>query len=175
MDKYLKLLTDKISALYRAYENHAFNSFMKGYINRRLIVSFNDNNTIHFALFEKNNQQEFELVDEVYIGFDKKRSLYEAVALNIFAKALGNVLIHKLNDNMYYNAKHKPYVLVIAEDIRINHLIREIITNQNEPVTMDNKIINEVNKHVKSRRVCWSFLSQIEDRTALTNEIFRKW
>lgn len=175
MDKYLSLLTEKLCDLYYAYENHAFHSFMKGYVNRRIVVTFMANNTIHFALFEKNIEHEFELVDEVYIGFDEERDLYEAVSLNIFAKALGNVLIHKLSDEMYYNTKHKPYVLVNVEDKKLNRLINKIITNQTEPISIDNKTINEVNKRVKSKKVCWSFLSQIEDRTALTNELFRRW
>ena len=173
MNKYLALLTSKISDLYRAYENHAFNSYVTDKNNRRLVVSFKTNNTIHFALFEKNQLQEFELIDEVYIGFDNDRDLYEATSLNVFIKAMGNVVIYNLNNNGYYSPKHKPYVYVIAEDQKINQYINQIIENQ--AVKLNTEIIDSINKKVKRKKIEWSFLSQIEDRTELTNEIFRKW
>jgi len=173
MNKYLNLLTNKIYELYRAYENHAFNSYIQGKSNRQIIVNFKSNNTIHFALFEKNQSHEFELIDEVYIGFDDERKLYEAVSLNIFIKILGNVTIHKLDNNSYFNAMHKPYIYVMVEDRIINNNINKLIANQEEK--LNTEIIDDISKHIKSKKVCWSFLSQIEDRTELTKEMFRKW
>ena len=173
MNKYLDLLTNKIYDLYRAYEDHAFNAYINGKNNRRLIVNFKNNNTIHFALFERNQKKEFELVDEVYIGFDDERDLYEVIALNVFIKALGNVMVYKLSNNSYYNPKHKPYIYIISEDQEINDYINKIIKNQAEK--LDTKIIDDISKKVKRKKIEWSFLSMIEDRTELTRELFRKW
>ena len=176
MDIYLRELTNKLYELYRAYEDHAFHSYMNGKNNRRLVVNFKPDNTIHFALFEKNQSQEFELVDEVYIGFDDERELYEATALNIFIKALGNVMIHHLGDNMYYNSKHKPYVLVIAEDRKVMNIIDKLIENQEkEAINLNNEIVKEINYLVKTKKYDSQFLYQIEDRMALTKELFRRW
>ena len=173
MNKCLNELTNKLYELYRAYENHAFNSYMNGKNDRRLVVNFKTDNTIHFALFEKNQSQGFELSDEVYIGFDNERDLYDAVALNIFIKALGNVMIYKLDSNGYYSPKHKPYVYITVKDQKINKYINQIIENQE--TQLNTEIIDNVNEKVKKKKVEWSFLSLIEDRTALINEMFRKW
>ena len=149
MNKYLTLLTDKISNLYRAYEDNAFNSYMQGNNSRRLVVNFKTNNTIHFALFENHQSQEFGLVDEVYIGFDDERALYEAVALKIFIKALGNVIIYKLDNNGYYSPKHKPYVFVTVEDQKINNYVNQMIANQE--IRLNTEIIDIINKRVKKK------------------------
>ena len=173
MNKYQNLLANEICKLYRAYEDHAFNAYINGKNNHRLVVNFKTDNTIYFALFEKNQKKEFELVDEVYIGFDDERDLYEVIALNVFIKALGNVMIYKLGDNSYYNPKHKPYIYIISEDQKINDYINKIIKNQVEK--LDTKIIDDISKKVKRKKIEWSFLSMIEDRTELTKEMFRKW
>lgn len=173
MNKYLELLTNKMYELYDAYEDHAFNSYVNNQNKYRLVVKFTEYNKIGYLLFEKNK---VELVDEVYIDFEGDRDLYEAIALRIFVKALGNVIVHKLGCDMYFNPKHKPYILVIVEDERIINLLDQMIENQeNENLNLEHKIVKNTSNIVKRYKCDWSFLSQIEDRVALTKELFRRW
>lgn len=174
MNSYLNLLTEKIFDLYTAYEDYAFSSYVKDENKYKLVVTFTDNNSIHFAMFEKNSKHEFELLDEIYISFEEERELYEAISLRLFVKALGNVMIHKLDNNMYFNAIHKSYVLVIAKDKEVNDMFDNIIVNQeNEIISLDNEIIEKKAALVRSKKCNNLFLCAIEIRAKMTREILR--
>ena len=173
MNKYLSLLTNKVYELYRAFEDHAFNSYVSGKNNYKIVINFKPNNTIHLVLFK--GEYDKQKVDEVYLSFDNERKLYEALSLRLFALILGNVQIYKLDNNMYHNPKHKPYSLVIIDDQVINTTVKSILENNENRVSLDNEVINNISKKIKYLKPEWSFLSLIEDRTAITKELLRKW
>ena len=176
MNKYLEILTKKIFELYDVYDSYAFASYIKGENKYKLIIKYEEKNTLHFLMLEKNINNEYELADEVHINFEDERNLYEAISLRLFSKVLGNVMIHKANDNTYYNTKHKGYILLIAEDKEIKELIDKIIINQeSECINLEHKMITDASKKTKTKKIDWEFLSSLEDRTELTKEIFRRW
>ncbi len=175
MNKCLNELTNKLYELYRVYEDYAFNSYVKNENKYTIVIHFREKNIIHYALFEKKNLDEYEIFDEVNIDFERERKQYEAVSLQLFAKAIGNVMIYTYGNSMYYNEKHKPYTLIIADDKEISHQIDRIIMNQEIEHIIDHPIIESVCRLVKIKKMDWPFLSQIEDRTMLTNELLKNY
>lgn len=175
MNSFLNLLTEKLFNLYDVYEDHAFNSYVKDENKYKLVVTFMEKNMIHFAMFEKDEKFEYQLVDEIYIGFEQERDLYEAISLKLFIKALGNVMIHKIDRDIYFNAKHKRYVVIIAKDNELRDLFNQIIINQeNKIIDLNSKIVKEKDALVKSKIFDRGFLNYLDNRVQITKDMLRR-
>ena len=167
MNKFVIELTDRINELYKTYESYIWNGK-----NRRLAIVFQNNMTLTFYLYEDN-----ELVDELHLSFDRKEyDLYKAICLRTFVISLGNVLVHKLEDeDAYYNDKHKPYLVVISKDKKINNLIDLILENQEkEIINYNTDIIKNTSSLVKRKVYDKNFLKQLDTRIRLSHEML-KW
>lgn len=168
MNKYVDLLTDKLYELYKTYESYAWKDN-----NRRIVVKFNDKK-LSFYLYELSFHDE--VVDDFHVSFDKvEYDLYKIICLRLFVMIIGNVKIHRLGNDMYYNSVHKPYLLVINKDMELNILIDEMIVRQDKEIlNFDMDIIKDVSKNVKKKRYSNHFLDNIDMHTILLREIFRR-
>ena len=89
---------------------------------------------------------------------------------------LGNVMIHKLDKDIYYNTKHKPYLIIVSKDKEMIKLIDETIVNQeNEFINLDHKKVIEVSNNVKKRHLSRQLYKELDMRIALTEALFRGW
>ena len=174
MDKNLCLLTEKLCELYDAYEDYAFNSYVHNDNRYLLIIRFGNGGLISYLLFDNISDH---LVDDVHIDFEHQEyDLFYALALRLFVKSLGDTMIHKLDDNTYGNSIRKPYVQVVTDDTYLLNMFDELIKNQEkEYLNLDNMLVEKESKKVKVRHFDRQLINQIEDRTALTKELFRGW
>ncbi len=173
MNKCLELLTVEVCGLYRAFEDYAFNSYVKGDNRIIIVLKFAKNNTISYLLYDRNTK---ELLDECHLNFDGENTLYEALSLRLFAFAFGNVVVHRLDDNMYYNLKHKPYALAVASDEEVRDKIDEIVQLQEKyDINFEHEVIKNISSKVKTKKLKLSFIGQIQDRIILTNEVYKRW
>ena len=168
MNNFLINLTNKISELYKMYETYIWKNE-----NRRLAVIYGDNLMITFYLFESS-----QLIDEISLSFDKKEyDLYKAICLRTFIVLLGNVMVHKMeNDDVYYNNIHKPYLALIVKDKNVATSIDKILVNQLNVITNFNikEVVdasNKVNNKVYSKK----FLNRFDARIKLSREMLKRW
>ena len=174
MDKHLSLFTQKLYELYDAYEDHAFNSYVHNDNRYLLVLRFSNGELISYLLFDNITGH---LVDDVHIDFENQEyDLFYVLALRLFVKSLGDVMIHKIDDNTYGNNIRKPYVQVVTDDAQLLKTFDELIKNQEvEYLNLDNKLIQGESLKVKIHHFDRHLINQIEDRTALTKELFRRW
>lgn len=168
MNKFVIEVSDKINELYKIYESYIWKSD-----NRKLAIVFQNNMILTFYLYDNN-----ELVDEIHLSFNKNEyDLYKAICLRTFVSVLGNVLVHKLDDeNAYYNVKHKPYLAVISKDDNISSLIDLMLENQEkEIIDCNTTIVKDTTNLVKKRIYDKKFLQELDLRVKMSNEILRRW
>ena len=169
MNNYINELTDKLYELYKTYESYAWK-----YNDRRIVIAFQKDRRLSFYLYELYGQKE--LVDDLHLSFDKlEYDLYKIICLRLFVMIIGNVKIHKLGNEMYYNPIHKPYLLVINKDMELKKMIDEMIVRQdNEILNFDIDIVKDVSKNVKKKKYSKQFLDNIDAHTKLLREILRR-
>ena len=167
MNKFVNELTERINEFYKIYETYAWKQS-----NRKVVVSFGEKKNLSFYLFEND-----EPIDELQLSFDEKEeNLYRAICLRTFIMIIGNVKIHKLSDDMYYNPHHKPYLLIISRDKKLcNDLDRLIEIQTNEILNFDTDIVKNSVSKVKYKKYSKKFLSELDTRIDLSREMFRKW
>ena len=160
-------ITDKIYELYKIYETYAWHNN-----HCKLVVHYRNNNTISIYLYQND-----ELLDDVHINFtEKEKPIYEVLSLNLFILTIGNVEIHKLGNDMYYNAHHKPYLLIISSDKEITKTLDTLVSRQNDEVlSLDMDIIKDKSKKIKKKTFNKKFIEAIDNRTQLTETLFRRW
>ena len=167
MNKFINELTERINELYKTYESYIW----KGK-NRRLAIVFQDNMILTFYLYKDN-----ELIDELHLSFSENEyNLYKAICLRTIVISLGNVLVHKLEDeDAYYNDKHKPYLVVISKDKNISNLIDLMLEKQEkEIINYNTDIIKNTSSLVKRKVYDKKFLNELDKRIMLSHEML-KW
>jgi hypothetical protein len=170
MNKFIDELSNKMYELYKVYESYALNE-----TNRKIVIVLEKGNIISIYLYNMGNNDE--LLDDVHISFaSKETNLYYAIALRLFVKTLGNVMIYKLSNDMYYNATHKRYLLYIVKNEKLKEMIDEIVVRQEqEVICYDTDIVRKTTESVKNKVYSRKILSEIDNRTRFTNEMLRKW
>ena len=170
MNRFIDELSNKMYELYKVYESYAWNKS-----NKKVIIVLEKNNIISIYLYNTVNNQE--LLDDVHISFDNKEiNLYYVVALRLFVKTLGNVMIHTLGNDMYYNATHKRYLLYIVKNEKLKKIIDELVSRQeNEIICYDTDIVKNITETIKNKIYSRKILSEIDNRTRFTNEMLREW
>lgn len=170
MNKFIDELSNKMYELYKVYESYALNE-----TNKRIVIILEKNNIISIYLYDLENNDE--LMDDVHISFaSKETNLYYAIALRLFVKTLGNVMIYKLSNDMYYNATHKRYLLYIVKNEKLKEMIDEIVVRQEqEVICYDTDIVKKATESVKNKVYSKKILFEIDNRTRFTNEMLRKW
>ena len=170
MNKFIDELSNKMYELYKVYESYAWNE-----TNKKIVIVLEKSNIISIYLYDLKNNNE--LLDDFHISFDNKETnLYYAIALRLFVKTLGNVIIHKLNDDMYYNATHKSHLLYVVKNDKLKDIIDELAVRQEEEVICyDTDIVKKAAESAKNKVYSRKILSEIENRTRFTNEMLRGW
>ena len=169
MNKFIDELSNKMYELYKVYESYAWNG-----TNKRIVIVLEKRNIISIYLYDLENNDE--LLDDVHISFDSKETnLYYAIALRLFVKTLGNVIIYKLDNDMYYNATHKSYLLYIVKNEKLKEMIDDIVAIQeNEIICYDTDAVKNVTETVKNKIYSRKILSEIDNHIRFTNEMLRR-
>ena len=167
MKKMIDELTERISKLYKTYEN-----FLWRGNNRELIITFQSNRLISFYLYK-----DMEIIDEIYLSFDEKEyDLYKAACLRTFIICFGNVLAHKHEDeDVYYNDKHKPYLYIISKDKNVTALVDSMIAKQEQEIINENTPeVKGITERIKKRVYDKKFLEHLDQRIKISHELL-KW
>ena len=165
MKNYLDDVTDKIYELYKTYEVYAWKNEKV-----KIVISLGENYTLSFYVFQND-----EMIDHLQLSFEEE-NLFKALSLRLFIKTLGNVKIHKLDYNMYFNPVHRKYLLFIVNNSELIKTIDEICASQEEfALNLDMETIKRADKKVKKRKYSKKFLNAIDKRIDVTNEMFRGW
>lgn len=121
----------KLGELYTLYENFIWKNDKA-----KLMIRF-ENNGIGMMFFEE------EYVTEGFtITFkSEERALYEYIAVRLFLKVLGNVMIYNI-DNVFYNQRHKGYVKFVVDDEILFGILKyiQVVGNENI-ITEDSDLI----------------------------------
>ena len=167
MNNFADKLFYRINELYKIYENYIWRKD-----GRRLAIVFQNNMILSFNLYENE-----ELIDELHLSFDKKEyNLYRLICLKTFIMALGNVLVHKLDDeNAYYNDKQKPYLIVISKNDGITELIDMTIEKQeDEIINYNHRFVKTLEKNIKGRFYDKKFLNELDTRINLSDIMLKR-
>ena len=167
MNNFADKLFYRINELYKIYENYIWRKD-----GRRLAIVFQNNMILTFYLYENE-----ELIDELHLSFDKKEyNLYRLICLKTFIMALGNVLVHKLDDeNAYYNDKQKPYLIVISKNDGITELIDMTIEKQeDEIINYNHRFVKTLEKNIKGRFYDKKFLNELDTRINLSDIMLKR-
>ena len=157
--RFIDDLDRELKRLISAYENYIFK---------------NENAKLEFIIDRFSNKlillNDGEIVDEFIIRYNKcENKKYKYISLKLIDILLGNNIIH-VKDNILYNDKHKPYLKIIINDEYLLNLMRELLVNQDESLSIKIKNIN------KDVLIFYQgeFMSLLDMRVSLSERILRK-
>ena len=96
----------------------------------------------------------FAVIDDLTITFnDKEQDLYNYVVIKLYKLIFNNIYIHR-EGNVYYNAKHRPYLDFMIKDEYLKSLASIMNDEQKDGPNLDKEFVTKELYHKIHRKKC---------------------
>ena len=158
------LMVNKLYELFETYEEYIWKN--EGC---HLIITIDDREIVYYL------SNKFDVIDKIGVSFSSKDEiLFRYLAVRLFIKIFGNVMIHN-NGMVIFNNSHMPYLNLIIENDWLMGEVNKMILMQEDVFINDRlPIVSSLERSLTRKQNCVKTIDLLDDRIQKTRRKLRE-